>query len=208
MSKLKYLLFLLFIPFSVNALCNTADLSRYKILASNIGNYYQYNGSSFDLTFYNVSNEFKIVNKNDNSVYQPGSNFGDIFIGNLSSGNINFAVYPASGECSDYRVFTFYVSLPYLNKYYNDSVCLNNNNSLCSKWANTTLYSYEQFVSEVSKTKKEEIVDIEPEKEVHKYGFFDFLGDYYIYILLFIIISGSIGIYYLDKKSKFDFKVS
>lgn len=208
MSKIKYLLFLLFIPISVYASCSSSELSRYKILASNISNYYDYNGSSFDITFYNVSSELRIVNKLNGSEYRASSNFGDIFIGNLPSGNINFAVYPINGECNDYRVYTFYVPLPYLNKYYNDPVCSNNSNILCSKWANTSMYSREQFINEVSKTKEEDVVITEPEKEYRKYGFFDFLGDYYIYILLFIIVSGSVGIYFLDKKSKFDFKVS
>ena len=209
MSRFKFLLILLVIPFSVSAACSSADLSRYKILASNIDNYYDYNGTDFDLTFYNVSNELKIVNKVSNQSYYSNSNFGDIIINNLSIGSsINFAVYPINGECSNYRVFTFYVTLPVLNKYYNDPVCLNNNNSLCFKWSNTSMYNYEQFVNEVNNSKKDETEEIKPEKEVHKYGFFDFLGDYYIYILLFIIASGSLGIYFLDKKSKFDFKVS
>ena len=210
MSKLKFLIFLLVIPFSVNAACDYSQLSRYKILASNINNYYDYNGSSFDVTFYNVSSELRIVDKTTNNSYLSNSNFGDVFIGGLSSGStVNFAVYPNNGDCRDYRVYTFYVTLPYFNKYYVDSVCTNNSNPLCSKWANTSMYSYEQFVNVVGKTKADEIVEeLNPEKEIHKYGFFDFLADYYIYILLFIIVSGSIGIYFLDKKSKFDFKVS
>lgn len=209
MNKLKYLLCLLIIPISVHAACNSSELSRYKSLAANINNYYDYTNDSFSVTFYNVSSELKIVNKSDGREYFTGSNLGDVVVNGLTPGSaVNFAIYPINGECNNYRVFTFYLNLPYFNKYYNDPVCVNNGNSLCSKWVNTSMYNYDQFVNVVKNNKVEEIVNPEPEQEVHKYGFFDFLGDYYIFILLFIIASGSIGIYFLDKKSKFDFRVS
>ena len=209
MNKLKFLLCLLIIPISVKAACSSSDLSRYKSLAANINNYYDYINDNFSVSFYNVSSELKIVDKTNNKEYLSNSNFGDVIVNGLTPGSmVNFAVYPVTGECSNYRVFTFYINLPYDNKYYNDTVCVNNSNTLCSKWVNTSMYNYDQFVNVVKKNEKEEIVEPEPEQDVHKYGFFDFLGDYYIFILLFIIASGTIGIYFLDKKSKFDFKVS
>lgn len=208
MNKLKLLLFMIiFLPFSVSAACSTQDLSRYKTLAGHINNYYTFNGSTFDVTLYNVSNELRVVDKTNNKTYYSDSNIGNLVVNNLSQGSIiNFAVYPINGECSDYRVLTVYVNLPYFNSYYNDPVCNNNSSNLCSKWVNTSFYTYDEFVNRVAKKKKEEFVEEQkPEEEIRKYGFFDFLGDYYIPILLFIIITGSIGIYYLDKKSKFDF---
>lgn len=209
MNKLKLLLCLLIIPISVNAACNSSELSRYKSLAANINNYYDYTSDSFSVYFYNVSNELRIIDKTNNKEYFSSSNLGDVIVNGLTPGSmVNFAVYPVTGECSNYRVFTFYINLPYFNKYYNDPVCINNSNTLCSKWSNTSMYNYDQFVNVVKNSKVEEVIEPEPEQEVHKYGFFDFLGDYYIFILLFIIASGSIGIYFLDRKSKFDFKVS
>ena len=63
-----------------------------------------------------------------------------------------------------------------------------------------------EFIEKVKIGTKEEIKEEkEPDKIIKKYSFFDFLGDYYIYILLMIIALGSYGIYKLDKKSKFDF---
>ena len=209
MNKLKFLLCLLIIPVSVKASCSSSELSRYKSLASYINNYYDYTDDSFSVTFYNVSNELKIVDKTNNRDFFSSSNFGDVIVNVLAPGStVNFAVYPVTGECNNFRVFTFYLNLPYFNKYYTDPVCVNNSNTLCSRWANTSMYNYDQFVNVVKKSKVEELIEPEPEQEVHRYGFFDFLGDYYIFILLFIIASGSIGIYFLDKKSKFDFKVS
>lgn len=209
MGKLKLLLFLLVFPISVHAACSSSSISRYKSLAGNINYYYDYVNDNFNVIFYNVSNELKIVDKGNGHEYFADSNLGNVYVNNLLPGSIvNFAVYPISSDCSDYRVFTFYINLPSFNKYYGDPVCVNNSNILCSKWSNTSMYSYEQFVNIVKMDNDKEIVEQKPEKEIHKYGFFDFLGDYYIYILLFIIISGSVGIYFLDKKSKFDFKVS
>ncbi len=204
MNKLK-LLFLLLIPISIKAQCQTQELARYKSLASNIDNYYEYN-SNFDITIYNLSNELRIVNKNDNSTYVTPELVGEIRINNINPGStLTLAVYPNNGECTDYKLRTIYVNLPYLNKYYQDEVCQNNDNKLCSKWANTNAYTYEQFVEKVKKETQEEIIEPEPEKKEEGLWFLEFLGDYYIVILRLIIIGGSVGIYFLDKRQKFDF---
>ena len=208
MSK-KILLLLLLIPISVKASCTNNDLTRYKTLSTHINSYLDYNeeNKKFNLVIYNMSNELKIVNKNDNKEYRVSDRIGETTIENIAPGeNIKLAVYPINGGCSEYRTRTIYINTPYLNKYYEDDICKNNTHELCQKWANTSIYTREQFIEKVkSETPTEEIVIPETEEEKEKYGFFDFLGDFYIPILLLIIISGSIAIYYLDKKQKFDF---
>lgn len=202
----KILIIMLFIPFGVSAACSSKELSRYKSLYGNIGNYYDYNGSTFDVTLYNVSSELRVVNKSDNSEFRSSSNLGDVSVSGFSSGSVvKLAVYPTGGECYSYRVGTIYINLPYFNKYYTDPICVGNDNALCSKWANTSMYNHDEFVSLVKKV--EETPDqVQSEVQESKgYGFFDFLSDYYIFILLFIIIGGSIWIYYLKKKDSFDF---
>lgn len=201
----KILIFImLFIPFNVFAACSSNELSRYKSLYGNIGNYYDYNGSTFDVTLYNVPSYFRVVDKNNNKEYLPNSS--DVVIPGFSSGSVvKLAIYPTSGECYSYRVGTVYINLPYFNSYYTDPVCVNNDNVLCSKWANTSMYNHDEFVSIV---KKETVVTPDTPtviEDTSKYGFFDFLGDYYIFILLFIIFGGSAWIYYLKKKDSFDF---
>jgi len=207
----KILLFIIFLfPFSIKAACTNQELTRYKTLASHINTYYDFNeeNKTFNLTAYNLSSELKIVNKDNNNNYKTDkSPLGEINIEKLTPGlNVKLAIYPINGECSDYRVRTIYVNLPYYNNYHTDEICNNNNHSLCSKWANTSIYTYEQFKEKV---KNETINQQEEEQtqknETKKYGFFDFLGDFYIPILLVIIVAGSIAIYKLDKKSKFDF---
>jgi len=208
-NKVLCFLFLMFFPFVVFAQCNSSDLSRYKSLASNISNYYEYDGNNFNIVFYNVSDSLNVVDKTHEKTYTSNSTIGEFMVSDIKPGStVSFGVYPKSGDCSDYRVLTTYVTVPYFNKYYSDPICDNNGNSLCSKWVNTSMYSYDQFVNIVKTTKQEEVIEEPlPEVEIHKYGFFDFLGDFYIYILLFIIVSGSTAIYFLDKKSKFDFSL-
>ena len=206
----KILLFLLMFPLTVHAFCSNQEISRYKSLSSNVDTYYDYNESEnkFNITVYNLSNELRIQNKNDNSSYNTNERIGQINISNQNPGStITLGIYPNNDNCKDYRIRTIYVYLPYYNPYYKDELCKNNNNILCSKWANTTGYTYEQFVEQVKETQKTIEEEQKPEEAARKYGFFDFLGDFYIPILLVIIVSGSIAIYFLDKKSKFDFSL-
>ena len=205
----KILLILLLFPISIKAACTNQELTRYKTLASHVNSYYEYNeqNNTFDVTAYNLSKELKIVNKDTNESYNTNDTLGEIRIGNQKTGyNLKLAIYPTNSECQDYRVRTMYINLPYYNNYYKEEICKNNNHQLCSKWANTSTYTKEQFIEKVKQETKTEIPETpEPEPEINKYGFFDFLGDFYIPILLFIIIAGSIAIYKLDKKQKFNF---
>jgi len=203
---MRKLLLLLLIPLSVKAACTSTELSTYKSLSSHVNAYYDYNEQTnkFRITVYNISDKIKI--KRDNNEYFGNGVIGETIIDNLEPGqNITLGIYPKSGECESLRVQTVYVNLPYYNSYYKDEICKNNTNTLCSKWANTKNYTYEQFKNEVSKSVKQQEEIKEPEPEIKKNTFLEFLGDFYIPILLLIIVSGSIAIYYLDKKSKFDF---
>lgn len=203
---MRKLLLLLLIPLSVKAACTSTELSTYKSLSSQVSTYYDYNEQTnkFKITVYNISDKLKIK-QNDNEYFGNGV-IGETTIENLDPGqNITLGIHPKTGECEQLRIQTLYVNLPYYNEYYKDEICKNNTNTLCSKWANTKNYTYEQFKNEVTKTVKQKEETKEPEPEIKKYTFLEFLGDFYIPILLLIIISGSIAIYYLDKKSKFDF---
>lgn len=207
----KILLTLLFIlvPIKVKGICSNEQLVRYKSLAQNIDTYYQFdeNMQKFNITIYNISNEFNVTYQ-DNNITPPSNQLTEIYLNNINPGtNIKLSISPSNYDCSIYDVRTLYVNIPHYNLYYKDPICNNNNNKLCSKWANTTMYNYEQFIDKVSQTKKVEQKPEVPKKEekTTSYGFFDFLEDYYIIILLNIIVFGSYAIYKLDKKSKFDF---
>ena len=205
MNKLKLLLLLL-IPISIKAECSNQELTRYKTLSGYVDYYYEYDGN-FNITVYNLSNELTVKYLNNGQLFTSPSRIGEIKINGVVPGtSVKLGLYPNRGECSDYRVQTIYVNLPYYNKYHNDEVCKNNDNVLCSKWANTNKYSHEQFVNEVKKTKKDDVIEeTEPEKDKDNSSILGFIGDYYIIILLVIIGGGITGIYFLNKKDKFDF---
>lgn len=208
MSK-KILLLLLLLPISIKATCTSSDMARYKTLSSEINTYLMYNeqNKTFNIKIYNLSNNFELININNRNSYKTNDTIGETTIDNQTPGQLlTLGVYPISGECKEYRIRTIYVNIPYLNKYYQDEICNNNDNTLCSKWTNTDNYTYEQFIESVKNTKKQNNEEEkEPEPEMKRHTFLDFLGDYYIVILLVIIASGSVAIYILDKKSKFDF---
>lgn len=205
MNKLKLLLLLL-IPISIKAECTNQELTKYKSLAGNVDYYYEYDGN-FNITVYNLPNELTAKNIGNGQSFNSSSRIGEIKINGINPGTtVKLGLYPNRGECQDYRVQTIYVNLPYYNKYYNDEVCKNNKNVLCSKWANTTKYSHEQFVNEVKKTQQEEIVEeIEPEIDMDKMTILSFISEYYMIILLSIIGIGLLSIHFLNKKDKFDF---
>ena len=209
MKKINKLFFIvvMMIPVTIKAACTNQELARFKTLASNVDTYYEFDEitQQMNLTIYNLSNELRIlINSKIYSTDQ--SPLGETKINNLSPGQtIKLYIYPKNGECKQYGLKTMYANLPYYNKYYNNEVCINNNHTLCSKWANTTSYTYEQFVEKIKRETQIEEQEKAPEAEMKKNGILDFLLDYYIIILLLIIGIGITLIYKLDKKSKFDF---
>lgn len=205
-KKILILLTLFILPNIVKAECSNQEIIRYKNIATNVNNYIEFNESSktFDLTIYNVTNDIYIT-INDNKYYRNDQN--EIKINNLTPGiRYPIKIKPLNGMCQDYSVRTIYVNTPSYNKYYNLDICKDNNNSLCSKWANTNGYTEEQFKNILKeKEKEEEQTIIEQAENIKKYTISDFLRDYYIIILLTIIVLGIYSIYKLDKKQKFDF---
>lgn len=209
MKKIILSLILLF-PIIAKAQCTNKDLTRYKTLAGNMTSYYTYNSenNTFAATIENVHSDLYIRDRTYNNEYRTNQQgLNEITLYNLAPGKaVTIKAYPTSGECAGYAVYTMYINVPYYNQYYSDPICNNNDNQLCSKWANTTAFTYEQFVETVERTTDEKIEE-EKEREEYEepYRFLNFLSDYYIYILLTIIIIGSYAIYKLDKKNKFDF---
>ena len=209
MKKILIPIMLLF-PLVVKAECTNKDIMRYKSLAGNMTTYYNYNeqNNTFTATIENVHSDLYIHDKTNNVEYKTqSSGLNDITLYNLEPGKtVTVKAYPSNSECVGSSVYTIYINIPYYNQYYNDPVCNNNDNQLCSKWANTTALSYEQFVETVKSTINQKVEE-EKEREEHEetYSFMNFLADYYIFILLAIIIFGSFTIYKLDKKNKFDF---
>lgn len=205
--KKIFILFLTIIPITAKADCSNQNLTKYKNLASNIESYYTFNEDTkkMDVTIYNLSNELEL--KNGREEYSTNdSPIGKTTIYGLSPGEtLKLTVYKKNGECESKSLRTIYVNLPNYNQYYNSEICINNNHQLCSKWVNTSVYTYDQFVKKVESETKNNEEEQTPEEEMKKYGIADFLLDYYMVILLAIIVIGIPIIYRTNKKRKFDF---
>ena len=204
------IIFLLMFPIVVNAKCSNQEMNRYKTLASNITSSFEYNqaNNTFTAIIDNIHSDLYLKDNETNNEYRPyNPGINEIQIPNLQPGKTTtLKVLPQNTACNKTIIISLYLTTPYFNKYYTDPVCYNNDNKFCSKWANTELLSYEQFVETVKSTTEEIIPEEkEPELDEKKYSFLEFLADYYIIILLSIIVIGSYSIYKIDKKNKFDF---
>jgi hypothetical protein len=208
--KKTIIIILLMFPIIVKAQCSNQEMTKYKTLAGNITSSYEYNqeNNTFTAIIGNVHSDLYLRDTTNNNEYRPANpGINEIRISNLEPGkNKKITIQPQNSGCSSFSILTLYITPPYYNKYYTDPICENNDNKLCSKWANTEALSYEKFVETIKNTTEEQIQEEqEPELEEKKYSFLEFLADYYIVILLTIIILGSISIYKIDKKNKFDF---
>lgn len=207
MTKKILTLILLMSPLIIKAQCQSETLSENKQLASNINSYYDYNEETktFNATIYNISPNIYLYM--DNQEYYPNPETKEIYFQNLTPGQtLDLKAY-SKDECDGYRLYTIYINLPYYNKYYGDPICQNNKNKLCEKWVNTNNLTYEDFLKQVTVQSEKQQTEKPTDNTIAEYSFLEFLGDYYMIILLCIIGFGSYAIYILDKKNRFDFKV-
>lgn len=213
MRNIKYIGFgfLFWVVFCSNVLaCSDSERSRLKNFASNVDYYYSFDESSqsFNLTLYNINKNVYIIDKDEVYSFYPSNEFNEYTINNISpSSNLVFHAYANNGECSDELLYSYYVSVPSFNKYYNSDVCLNSDSRLCNKWVNTGNMEYNDFLKRLKLDEKSSSKTVEEEetKVLEVYNFIQFLGDYYIYILLIIIIGGTAWIIVLRRKDRFDF---
>jgi hypothetical protein len=204
MSKKIIFFLLLILPITVKADCTDKELARYKILASYINYYTEFNESNktFDITLYNLSNELTLETQNQK--YSSQEKMGETKITNKPNGeNIKISVYPKNGACNNYSLRTMYINLPKYNKYHEEEICKNNNSILCSKWANTSSYTKEQFEIKVKKETQQEEKQ-ETQQEENK-SIFDFLAEYYVPILLALLIIIITTKYLIERKKRFKF---
>lgn len=205
MRKYKYAILSIFafmlIPNSIKgAVCKDSDKVNYQSLAKNISISYDYKEegtkAKFNLTFSNIPEGFYLVEYNSEQNYPyVGS---EITIPNLSQGrSFKFEVYTTSLGCDNIVLYTHYVTLPYYNPYYTDSLCDNiKNYKYCNKWVNKKI-TYSEFKENVEKyrnnIKKEEIK--EEEKQTSLFDtIISFYLDYYYIILPIIILTGIVTI--------------
>ena len=212
-----FLLTILFLPFKVKAAwyCDYIELAELKDIATNIKYVYDYrienDKAIFKITLTNIYKEFYVYDVKNDKYYYPDSNkdISEITIDGYQSGiSYNFIVYTTRAKCEEKVIYSFYVTLPTYNKYYNDLLCKDYQDyKLCQKWANLGNLSYDDFKKQMN----EYIESLKPKEESKEeegkvlYWLLEFYLKYYMYILPVIIISALIAIYSLNKKDRVGF---
>ena len=205
--RIVFLVVLFAIPFGAKADCNYNDKVRLQKLAGNVSFGYRYNETKysvvFEITVSNLTNEIYMIDRSTGRYYY--SNNQDFTLENYQSGKtIQFDFYARNASCTDEKLFTNYVTLPTYNPYYSSDICKGIENfEFCQKWLKHSM-TYKEFYDGVTKfLNKAEVKPepIEPEEEFNWDAVIEFWTNYYIYILLTIIIGGGIILYLHDRKS-------
>jgi hypothetical protein len=205
------LFFLLVFPLDINAsLCDFNELAKYKNIANNVDMFYYFDDSDesikFNIIFNNLRDGMYIEDYTNNKIYEYDES--SLFIQGFEDGKRHrFDFYISETNCSNNLLITLYADLPKYNPFYKEEVC-DLSISICDKWSNHGL-GKEAFIKKVEELKKTDNSNEKPdEKEEYYSWFFEMYEAYYLYLYLFIIISASTTIYYLNKKDDFDLETN
>jgi hypothetical protein len=198
MRRYIYLLFtillLTFCPKVGASVCSNSEKVSYQNLAKNISTSYEYveGTGTFNIIFTNVSSNLYIRNIKTEVDY-PYTN-SEMVLSNFKSGNsYKFGIYTSDFNCRNEILYTFYITLPYYNPYYQDTLCSGiENYKYCKKFLTNSI-TYNEFVKNVNSYRdslNETTTDIEEVSSSNSYldYFIDFYLDYYYIILPLIII--------------------
>ena len=201
---------LLLIPITKveGAVCSYSEIARLKKIASNVTVSYDYieNNSSvvFNVTLNNLNDELYFVDQSNYQRYNYTEE--ELTISNYRSGQtIRYVFYATDPDCDDTPLYTARVILPTYNQYYKDEVCNGiENYSLCQKWSshNLTYTNFVQKVNEYKNSLNSPTIPVEPSMPVEvsiTQLIVDFLLDYYIYIVIILLLA-LIGFLSIRKK--------
>lgn len=157
-----------------------------------------------------VSENINIKDSETAIIYSPID--GYIKLENINPGVTKQLLFFASNlnPCYKYEIITINVLIPFYNKYKDNALCVGNEEYfLCreNSSVNVTLEEFTRLINEYIKSK--EVIE-EEEKPIIETKiniidqFMNFLLEYYIYILLLIIVSGTTGIVILEVKKRRD----
>ena len=190
--------------------CDVNDVARMKQLVNNVNISYNYrivnNEALFDVTLSNVTWDMYVHNSYTNRVYYTNPS-GEIIIYGIKDKKDSFRFYSNRNECRGILLGTKYLTFPIYNKFFTNDICKDMIGfSYCNKWVPKE-YTYSEVESAIKKYKESIDDDSKPTKEIHNKTFWesllDFYVNYYIIVLLAIIVTGIIIIYTYNKKSQF-----
>lgn len=215
MKKFVFVLALFGFIFNIKALnyrgCDSSEIARMKASINNINISYDYVMEEypiFSITINNIQPDVYFTDSSSNKEYRYQDAFeGEIVIGGYSSGvSGKYKFFSANGECYGINLGSKYYKTPDYNPYYNDPLCEGLNIKLCEKWININ-YSKEDFerlIYEYKNNKADDVDKTSEYKQTIVEKIIDFYVKYYIFILLFIIITSVTVIIIKRNKDKFD----
>lgn len=209
--KKALLVIFLFLGMShVNAAaCDNSMKVEYQNRAKNITYSYTYNdtNNTFNILFTNITDSLYLIDMN---TMQEFRNQSEITIYNVIPGNsYRYGVFTSDlNPCSGSSIYNIYVTLPFYNPYYKDSLCDGISHKYCQKFINKAI-SYDEFKENINEYRNKLISDSDSKKDdledktlLEK--IFDYLLNFYIkyyfVILPLIIIITVIEIIRINKK--------
>ncbi len=213
MGKVKNVVFFLFLFLGMSSVgavaCDNSLKVDYQNRAKNITYSYTYNDSNntFNILFANITDGLYLI---DMDTMQEYRNISEITINNVTPGNsYRYGVFTSDlNPCSSSSIYNIYVTLPFYNPFYKDSLCEGiTSYKYCKKFINKSV-TYDEFKENVlnyknsftngDDKKSEENEETILEKVFNK--LFELYINYYFVVLPIIIIITLIAIYRENKK--------
>lgn len=206
-SLVVFLIALFTFPIRVNAVCSYKDQVRLQKIAGNVTFSYRYIESKynvqFQITVSNLTSELYMIDTSTMKTYFSDNQ--DFVIDGYESGKtIRFDFYAKDSGCTPNRLFSSYVTLPSYNPYHTNRLCEGIEDfTLCQKWLKNQM-TYKEFYEGIMNYKKETVIEPPAEEKKEEFDWeivVQFWADYYIYILVAVIIISIYGMYRYDKKT-------
>lgn len=188
--------------------CSNSEIVKYQELAKNINVTYDYieeNGQViFKVKINNLTPGLIVKDISHDKIYKYSSN--EIMLpDNFYQGNsYKFYIY-IDNDCSNKKVYSKYITLPYYNNYYNSSLCEGIEEfKYCQKWVKTisTGSEFEKQIISYKESLKEKH-DLDEKNKEYKgllYEISLIYLKYYFIILPIFIITGIMIIIKINKK--------
>ena len=214
----KVIIFVLFtliimFPMNVDALsCSYEDKAVLRKKASNIMPSYTYTESNdsvlFSVTLTNLSQDLYIVDKTTNKRYNYNGSSELTIKGYEAGVKVQYEIYTTNSDCFTKYLTIKYVNLPNYNKYYKDPLCVGKESySVCYKW-NKVDITYDEFKERVKKIYNEQTKEEEINEEIKETLFdkiYNFLHDYYVFIIVGLVLITFSIIFFRNRKNNFGF---
>lgn len=155
---------------------------------------------TYSLLFYNVSDDIYLEDSS-------GNKYGTK-VENLKPGtSLMISIYASNKNyCEGYKAGSKLIKVPYYNKYSKSTLCKGYENySLCKEDSNInmTQKEFEKAMNDYIDSLKPKKEEQKQEEQGNKFDFIEFINDYWIYILLpLVVILITIGVVMLINKRK------